>query len=134
MLFFSLIVDLEQEINMDRNELKNRTKAFAHGCVKLASIFSKSYLGNHIEKQLIRSATSVAVNYRAVLLAQSDAAFAAKLSIVIEEVDESDFWIEFAVDGQIVSHEASKALLKEAKELTAIFIESRKTIQNRMKK
>ena len=67
--------------------------------------------------------------YRAVLLAQSDAAFAAKLSIVIEEVDECDFWIEFALDEKITSFEISNSLMKEAKELTAIFIASRKTIQ-----
>lgn len=119
---------------MDRYELKNRTKDFAHQCVKFTSGFPKNKLGNHIEGQLIRSATSVAVNYRAVLLAQSNAAFAAKLSIVIEEVDECDFWIEFALDENITSAEIANPLMKEAKELTAIFIASRKTIQNRNKK
>lgn len=116
---------------MDRYELKLRTKKFAHQCVKFTSSLPNNKLGNHIEDQLIRSATSVAVNYRAVLLAQSDAAFAAKLSIVIEEADECDFWIEFAVDENIASLELTSPILKEAKELTAIFIASRKTIQSR---
>ena len=119
---------------MDRYELKDRTKLFAHQCVKFASSLPNDKLGNHIEGQLIRCATSVAVNYRAVLLAQSDAAFAAKLSIVIEEVDECDFWIEFAVDEKITKAEEAISLLKESKELTAIFIASRKTIQTRTKK
>uniref|UniRef100_UPI003216E6D7 four helix bundle protein n=1 Tax=uncultured Draconibacterium sp. TaxID=1573823 RepID=UPI003216E6D7 len=119
---------------MDRFELKRRTKKFAHKCVSFTTSLPKTKLGNHIEGQLIRSATSVAVNYRAVLLAQSDAAFSAKLSIVIEEVDECDFWIEFAVDENIVSTEMASPLIKEAKELTAIFIASRKTIQMRNKK
>jgi len=118
---------------MDKNELKQRTKLFAHKCVKFTSSLPKNKLGNHIEGQLIRSATSVAVNYRAVLLAHSDAAFAAKLSIVIEEVDECDFWIEFALDENITSSETANPLMKEAKELTSIFITSRKTIQMRNK-
>jgi four helix bundle protein len=119
---------------MDRYELKSRTKKFAHQCVKFASYLPKNKLGNHIEGQLIRCATSVAVNYRAVLLAQSNAAFAAKLSIVTEEVDECDFWIEFALDENITSVEIANPLIKEARELTAIFVASRKTIQNRNKK
>lgn len=111
---------------MNKYELKIRAKAFAHNCVKLASSLPKNNLGSHIEGQLIRSATSVAVNYRAVILAHSSASFAAKLSIVIEEVDECDFWIEFALDEKIVSKEIANPLMKEAKELTAIFIASRK--------
>lgn len=114
---------------MDKYELKQRTKIFAHKCVKFAASLPNNKLRNHIEGQLIRCATSVAVNYRAVLLAQSDAVFAAKLSIVVEEVDECDFWIEFALDENIVMQETAEPLLKEAKELTAIFIASRKTIQ-----
>ena len=114
---------------MDKYELKQRTKIFAHKCVKFASSLPNNKLGNHIEGQLIRCATSVSVNYRAVLLAQSDAAFAAKLSIVVEEVDECDFWIEFALDENIAMQETAEPLMKEAKELTAIFIASRKTIQ-----
>ncbi len=116
---------------MDRNELKRRTKIFAHNCVKLTSSLPKTKLGTQIEGQLVRSSTSVAANYRAVLLAQSTAAFAAKLSIVIEEVDECDFWIEFALDEKIVPAEIATPLMSEAKELTAIFIASRKTLQSR---
>jgi four helix bundle protein len=119
---------------MDRYELKQRTKKFAHECVRYSASLPDNKLGKHIEGQLIRSATSVAVNYRAVLLAQSDAAFVAKLSIVIEEADECDFWIEFALDENITTEETANPLMKEAKELTAIFIASRKTIQTRNKK
>ena len=118
---------------MHSNELKIRAKKFAHQCVKFASSLPNNKLGNHIGGQLIRSATSTAVNYRAVVLSQSDAAFSAKLSIVIEEVDECDFWIEFALDENIANVEIANLLMKEAKELTAIFIASRKTIQKRIK-
>ncbi len=118
---------------MNKNELIKRTKIFAHKCVKVAISLPKNKLGSHIEGQLIRCATSVAANYRAVNLAHSTAAFAAKLSIVVEEVDECDFWLEFALDENIVSEEIASPLMKEAKELTAIFIASRKTIQSKNK-
>ena len=53
-----------------------------------------TYLGNHIRGQMIRAGTSVAANYRAARLAQSRASFISKISIVIEEADESRFWCE----------------------------------------
>lgn len=82
---------------MDSSELKNRTKKFAHRSVKLALALPKNTLGNHVKGQLIRCATSVAANYRTALLAQTKAAFFSKLSIVIEEADESEFWLEFVI-------------------------------------
>ena len=112
---------------MDKKELKNRNKYFAHRCVKLATALPHTFLGNHIKGQLIRSATSVASNYRATCLAQSKASFIAKLSIVIEEVDESYFWLEFIIDEKLLRKELVEPLLNEADELTAIFISSRKT-------
>lgn len=77
---------------MDKAELKNRTKEFAHRTVKLSLALPKTTLGHHIKSQLIRCSTSVAANYRAACIAQSKASFVAKLGIVIEEVDESCFW------------------------------------------
>ena len=84
-------------------------------------------LGNHIGGQLIRSSTSVAANYRAACIAQSKASFISKLSIVIEEADESYFWFEFIIDENLLKNNLVEPLLKEADELTAIFIASRKT-------
>ncbi|MCH8068509.1 MAG: four helix bundle protein [Candidatus Marinimicrobia bacterium] len=112
---------------MDEKELKIRTKEFAHRCVKLALALPTSFLGNHIKGQLIRSLTSVASNYRAVRIAHSKASFVSKLSIVIEEADESAFWLNFITDEQLMSKERILPLLKEAEELTSIFIASRKT-------
>lgn len=112
---------------MDKDELKKRTKAFAHRCVKLCMALPQSQLGKHISGQLIRSGTSVAANYRAACTAQSRPAFIAKLAIVIEEVDESFFWIEFALDENLVKQQQVADLLREAQELTAIFIASQNT-------
>ncbi|MCW5908485.1 MAG: four helix bundle protein [Chitinophagales bacterium] len=112
---------------MNSIELKERTKQFAHRCVKLAATLPATKLGNHIAGQLIRCSTSVPANYRAACLAQSKAAFAAKVSIVLEETDESAFWIEFAVDEKLVSLVKTADLMKEATDLTKIFGASRKT-------
>ena len=83
--------------------------------------------GNHLRGQLIRCSTSVASNYRAACISQSKASFISKLSIVIEEADESYFWLEFIVDENLLKNNLMEPLLKEADELTAIFMASRKT-------
>ena len=118
---------------MKSEELKKRTKEFAHRCVKLAMALPNTQLGNHLRGQLIRCSTSVASNYRAACVAQSKASFISKLSIVIEETDESYFWLEFIIDEKILKHNLVESLLKEADELTAIFIASRKTARNKNK-
>ena len=74
---------------MSGENLVRRTKAFAVECVKITNQLNNTFLSSHIKGQLIRCSTSVAANYRATRLAQSKAAFIAKLSIVIEESDES---------------------------------------------
>ena len=116
---------------MDAEDLKDRTKKFAHRCVKLALTLPQTYLGNHIKKQLIKCSTSVASNYRSACIAQSKASFASKLSIAIEEVDEASFWMGFIIDEKLLGEKKVLALLKEAGELTAIFIASRKTASPR---
>ena len=116
---------------MDKDQLKQRSKLFAHNCVKLSLTLPNSYLGNHIKGQLIRCSTSVAANYRAVCLAQSKAAFISKISIVIEESDESEFWLQFIVDEELLKSKDTLSLINEARELTSIFIASRITAQKR---
>jgi four helix bundle protein len=112
---------------MDSAKLKDRTKQFAHKCVKLTIVLPDTQLGRHIRGQLIRCSTSVASNYRAACIAQSKASFIAKLGIVIEEADESHFWLEFIIDENLLKRQLVEPLLQEAAELTAIFITSRKT-------
>ncbi len=114
---------------MNSEELKKRTKNFAHRCVKAAMSLPENKLGWHIQGQLIRSATSSAANYRAACIAHSKAAFSSKLSIVIEEVDESDFWLEFSVDESLLKSTQIDELRIEAQQLRNIFMASRKTIQ-----
>jgi four helix bundle protein len=108
-------------------ELKQRTKIFAHRCVKLSLTLPNTYLGNHIKGQLIRSSTSTASNYRSACIAQSKASFISKLSIALEEADETFFWLEFIIDEKLLKSKLVEPLLNEAKELTSIFVSSRKT-------
>ena len=117
---------------MKSEELRQRTKEFAHRCVKLSMALGDTYLANHIRGQLIRCSTSVASNYRAVCIAQSKASFISKLSIVLEEADESFFWLEFIIDEELLKKELVDPLLKEAEELIAIFVASRKTARVRI--
>ena len=109
---------------MDSKELKERTKKFALRCIKLNYALSDTPLGRHIRGQIIRSSTSVPANYRAACLAQC---FIAKLSIVVEEIDETLFWLEIIIDEKLLPKERVETLMQEANELTSIFISARKT-------
>ena len=94
--------------------------------------FSKNEESYIVKKQLIRSATSVAANYRAVCRARSDAEFFAKLCIVVEEADDTLFWLEIIVDAEIYNIELTTPLIKEANEIVKIVSKSRKTIKDKM--
>ena len=118
---------------MNREELTERTKEFAHRCVKLAMALPKTALGKHLKGQVIRCSTSVAANYRATCLSQSKASFIAKISIVLEEADEAAFWLEFIIDEKLLKNHLVEPLLTEAEELTKIFASSRKTASTKTK-
>jgi four helix bundle protein len=115
-------------------QMERRASDFAHRCVKLAIALEGTKLGNHISGQLIRCSTSVAANYRACNLAQTKAGFTAKLSIVLEEADESIFWIDFAEEEKLVQKAKIKSLIDEANELKAIFFAARKTLNVKKKR
>jgi four helix bundle protein len=112
---------------MTPKELKDRTKRFAVDVIKLCRELPTTLDGRTVGGQLIRCGTSVAANYRASCRARSRAEFIAKLGTVEEEADETLFWLEIAVDSQLVPVQRVQALLKEADELTAIFVASLKT-------
>jgi four helix bundle protein len=110
---------------MNQNELKQRTKQFALRVMKLVEALPHSRSGNAIGNQLVRSGTAVGANYRATCRARSKAEFIAKIGVVEEEADESGFWMELIVDGELLPAAKVSALLQEASELTAIMAASR---------
>ena len=90
---------------MTAEELKARTKAFALRVIKLVDAMPRSLAAQVIGKQLLRSATSVGANYRAACRAQSHAEFAAQLSIVVEEADETVYWLELLRESSLLKPE-----------------------------
>lgn len=112
---------------MDSIELKQRTKQFALRVMKLVGALPEDSVGRTIGNQLIRSATSVGANYRAACRARSKAEFTAKLQIVIEEADESCYWLELIIEGLLLPKQRVISLLDEAGQLTAIMVASRKS-------
>jgi four helix bundle protein len=112
---------------MTPRELQARTKAFALRVIKLVDTLPRSAAGQVVGRQLLRSATSVGANYRAACRAQSHAEFAAKLSVVVEEADESLYWLELLHESNLIKPERLSDLLNEANEIVAISVAARKT-------
>jgi four helix bundle protein len=113
---------------MNPTELKARTKTFALRIIKLTRAIPKNDdAGRIIAKQIIRSGTSVAANYRASCRARSRAEFVSKIGTVEEEADETALWLELLIESDIMSARKLSALLQEANDLTAIMAASRKT-------
>jgi four helix bundle protein len=116
---------------VDSEELKDRTMRFAVRVMRLAEALPKSVRGRVVAQQLCRSGTSVAANYRSALRSKSGADFANKISIVLEEADESLFWIELIAEAGLLPEERLRALASEAEELVRIFAATRRTARNR---
>jgi four helix bundle protein len=109
------------------NELRKRTKEAAIRIVRLYRSLPKSADAQVIGKQLLRSGTSVAANYRAVCRARSDAEFISKIGTVLEEADETSFWLELLVETGIVAGQLLQPLHDEMDQLTRIFSSARAT-------
>ena len=107
--------------------LKTRTKQFAVRVIRVVRSLPINAEAKIIGHQLLRSAMSVGANYRAVCRARSRPEFLSKLAIVIEEADESAFWLELLVDADLVAPQKLKELQSEASQLVAIFNASRTT-------
>jgi len=106
---------------MNRKELQRRTKKFHVDVIKLCSDFPRNAAGFETAKQLIRSAGSVGANYRATVRAKSNADFIYKIEIVLEEADESLYWLEVIKEAEIQTGAEVDRLIDEANQLTAIF-------------
>jgi four helix bundle protein len=110
--------------------LKDRTKRFALQVIRLCRTLPRSQETTIISRQLLRSATSVGANYRAVCRARSTADFVSKLGIGLEEADETLFWIEPLVESAAAHPEQIAAVRREANELVSIFVASLRTAKS----
>ncbi len=109
---------------MDREGMKKRTKEFAKLIIFLCRQLPDTREGRLIGGQLFRAGTSVGANYRAACRARSKADFISKLGIVLEETDETLYWLEILAETKIVKANLLTALMAEANELIAIFVSS----------
>ena len=109
------------------HQLRDRTKAFALRVIHMSDALPRTRSGNVIGNQVLRSATGMAANYRAAGRSRSKAEFVAKIGVVIEEADETVFWLEMLRDSAIVKATKLDHMLDEANQLLAIFTASRRT-------
>ena len=112
-------------------ELKARTRKFALRIIRLFRALPKTAEAQIIGKQLLRSGTAVAANYRATCRARSRAEFLARIGVVVEEADETVFWMEMLTDSGTLPFARMQEIIGEAQELLAIFAASQRTVRVR---
>ena len=115
---------------MDKFEMAERTKRFALKVLKLADTLPRSRSGMAIGNQIVRSGTSVAANYRAALRGRSKAEFIARIGIVLEEADETLFWLELTGEAGLLPIEKIAELKIEADALVRIFNKTRSSAKS----
>jgi four helix bundle protein len=116
---------------MGDRDLRARTKQFALRVMRLVDALPNSKSGRAIANQLIRSGTAVGANYRAACRARSQKEFVAKMGVVEEETDESAYWLELIIEGNLLSEKRVRPLWTEADELVRIMAASGRTARGR---
>lgn len=112
---------------MNRFELEKRTKRFALKILEFSATLPHTRAGEIIEYQLVKAGTSVGSNYREANRAESLNDFIHKIGIVEKESSESLYWLELSEDASFGDAEKRRWLLREARELLAIFTSTSKT-------
>jgi four helix bundle protein len=116
---------------MTKEELRERFKQFALRVLSLSDALPKNTKGFVIGKQIIRSGTSSAANYRAALRGRSTEEFVSKLCIVEEELDETMFWLELIMEGGLIKKELLLPFFNESNELLSIIIATKKKVKQK---
>ena len=111
-------------MSQQSEELKRRTKRFVLDICKLLKLLPYEEPGPTIKRQLAKCSTSVAANYRSTCRARSRPEFISRLGTVVDESDESMFWLEFTRDASIIATDRLAPLIGEAEQLTSIFSKS----------
>jgi len=113
-------------------QLRDRTMAFAVGVHDLLQSRKVNLLIRPMVNQVMRSSSSVAANYRAATRARSDAEYYAKICIVTEEIDESQFWLEYLMKIRFISGPESSSIRSEADELVRLFTAIKKKLKDKL--
>ena len=119
---------------MTADELKNRTMNLGIEVIKLTEKLPINSAGKVVQNQIIRCATSVGANYRAALRGRSKPDFISKLGIVLEELDETQYWIELSVKAKLLAKSDVALIWKEAEELMKILSKTSITAKQNIKK
>ena len=117
---------------MTREELKERFRQFSLRMIKLVDALPNTISGNAIARQIVRSGTSPAANYRAACLAKSDRDFINKLKMVEEEIDETNHWLGIIIDSGMLPKTRVQALYDESLELGKIVTKSITTAKSKV--
>jgi four helix bundle protein len=121
---------MNQPFEENFNEaFRGRTKQLAFDCICLFSQLKQKEELRVIARQLIRSATSVAANFRASCRARSDAEYYSKMCIVVEECDESLFWLEMIEMTRFLKNPKIQVLIAETKQLLIVFARTKKSMK-----
>ena len=118
----------------NKQDLKERTKIFALRIIRMYSSLPKSTEAEVLGKQVLRSGTSVGANYREASQGRSKEEFVAKMGDCLKELDETAYWCELLIAGNILSKNKLTGLLQESKELTVIFVTIIKKTKNNQDK
>lgn len=113
-------------------QLRKQTKEMAISAIILTRKFPQNDEGWTIKKQLIRSATSVAANYRSACRGRSDREFYSKLCIVVEELDESMFWLELTEEIELIRQNDVQPVMEKMNKLLNVLSAAKSTLRNKI--
>jgi four helix bundle protein len=114
---------------MDEQQFKDRTKQLGVRVIRLAAALPRDRAADVIARQIIRCATSVGANYRAACRAKSTADMIAKLGIVLEEADETLYWLEMIIEVDLLPASRFTDLMQEVNAIVAMTVASLKTLR-----
>ncbi len=122
----------DPKANLEKRDLRARTKALALRVIRLFSSLPRTVEAQVLGKQLLRSGTSAGAHYREAVRARSSAEFVSKIECGLQELEETNYWLELLGDAGIVKASEQHSLIREVEELTAIFVSSAKTAKKSM--
>jgi four helix bundle protein len=112
---------MKDEINIRQPDLRERSRRFALRIIRVYAALPFKAVAQVLGKQMLRSGTAVGANYREACRSRSDAEFNSKLEGALQELDETEYWLELLVDADVIAANRLTPLLKEVNELIAIF-------------
>ena len=124
---------MRTEDNGMSTDLRKRTKAYALRIIKLYTVLPKTTEAQVIGKQFLRSGTSVGAHYHEAYRSRSDAEYVSKVSVAVQELEETTYWLELLTEADIMPDSRLADLLKETSELIAIFVTGIKKIKDRVR-